>query len=99
MITVENYDGLCGIIPTFASSDLQIRCNYEIGHGGPCSFEKYKRHFYFSCGCGRYEYENWLINREDDDGIKRGFIDSVVYHLDEDKYCLVSTAVVASHSH
>jgi hypothetical protein len=45
MSNVENYDGLCGIIPSFAHSGLQIRCKYELGHGGSCSFEKYRKQF------------------------------------------------------
>ena len=66
-----NYDGLCGIIPTFATSDNQIRCQYELGHHGPCSFEKYRRHFYFYAGC---------FSGPDPD---RGFIDSVLSHQEK----------------
>jgi hypothetical protein len=51
MSNIENYDGLCGIIPTFAHSGLQIRCKYELGHGGPCSFEKYRKQFWLQAGC------------------------------------------------
>jgi len=50
MSSVENYDGLCGIIPTFSHSGLQIRCTHELGHGGPCTFEKYRRYFYSTAG-------------------------------------------------
>lgn len=77
---IETYDGLCGIIAIFSSSDLQIRCSYELGHQGPCSFEKYKRHFIASSCCGQADYDQWCNNKEDDDGIKRGFIDAVVLH-------------------
>jgi hypothetical protein len=65
--TVEDYDGLCGIIPTFASSDLQMRCHFEMGHSGPCSFEKHRRHFVITAGCFRgppnpeEEFENSVI--------------------------------------
>jgi hypothetical protein len=52
MSNIENFDGLCGIIATFSSSDLQIRCHYEFGHGGPCSFQKYKDQFIIQTGCG-----------------------------------------------
>jgi hypothetical protein len=38
MSTVENYDGLCGVIHRFASSDKQVRCSYEFGHSGPHSW-------------------------------------------------------------
>lgn len=77
MSTVENFDGLCGIIARFASSDLQIRCKYELGHGGPCSFEKYKDHFRIQSVC-RGKTEEELLNETDDEGIKRGFIESVL---------------------
>jgi hypothetical protein len=76
--TVEDFDGLCGIIANFASSDLQLRCSYEMGHQGPCSFEKHKHFFRIFGGCGREDYESWRLNKEDDDGIKRGFIESVI---------------------
>jgi hypothetical protein len=70
--TVENYDGLCGIIADFASSDNQLRCHYEIGHHGPCSFEKYKNHFRIIAGC---------FSRPDPE---RGFIDSVLSHQEKE---------------
>lgn len=78
--TVENFDGLCGIIPTFATSDLQIRCHYELGHGGPCSFEKHHNNFYCQAGSSLNEFEKWLLNQTNEDGIKRGFINSVLSH-------------------
>jgi hypothetical protein len=65
--TVEDYDGLCGIIPTFASSDLRMRCHFEMGHGGPCSFEKHRHNFIIIGGCFRTsldseeEFENSVI--------------------------------------
>jgi hypothetical protein len=40
MSSTESFDGLCGIIAEFASSGMQIRCHYELGHHGPCSFKK-----------------------------------------------------------
>jgi len=51
MSSIESFDGLCGKIPTFASSDLRIRCKYEIGHYGPCSYEKYRNQFTLSSCC------------------------------------------------
>lgn len=77
MGSCESFDGLCGCIAPFASSDLQLRCNYFVGHEGDCSWKKYKHHFIISAGCSRGGYERWLANREDEDGIKRGFKDSV----------------------
>lgn len=47
---IESYDGLCGIIADFASSSLQIRCHYEFGHSGSCSFTKYSRRFRYNFG-------------------------------------------------
>jgi hypothetical protein len=37
--SVEDFDGLCGIIYLHACSDQQIRCKYEFGHEGPHSYE------------------------------------------------------------
>lgn len=57
MSSVENYDGLCGIIAPFASSNLQLRCEYSLGHSGDHSWEKYRSSFQVQ-GCtpryGRY---------------------------------------------
>lgn len=78
MTHIEDYHGLCGIIPTFATSDLQIRCIYEFGHSGDCSFVKYKDHFYIWVGCNSGDFDEWQLNQEDEDGIKRGFINSVL---------------------
>lgn len=72
MSSVENFDGMCGIIADFAHSGNQIRCHYELGHHGPCSFEKYKRHFRFSAGA---------ISAPDPE---RSFIDSVLSHQDKE---------------
>lgn len=69
--TTESFDGLCGIIATFASSNNQIRCHYELGHHGPCSFEKYRDHFICHAGC---------FSRPDPE---RGFIDSVLSHQEK----------------
>lgn len=68
MSSTENFDGLCGIIAEFAHSGNQIRCHYELGHHGPCSYKKYKNHFRFSAGA---------ISSPDPE---RGFIDSVLFH-------------------
>ncbi len=73
MSSTENFDGLCGIIADFAHSGNQIRCHYELGHHGPCSFKKYKTYFRFSAGA---------IHSPDPE---RGFIESVIYHDDDDK--------------
>ena len=40
MSSIENYDGLCGIIWKFSTTTQQVRCKYEFGHGGPHSYEK-----------------------------------------------------------
>jgi hypothetical protein len=72
MSSTESFDGLCGIIANFASSDLQLRCTYELGHGGPCSFEKYKKHFRITAGA---------ICSPDPE---RGFIDSVLSHQEDE---------------
>lgn len=76
--TIEDYDGLCGIIATFASSDLRLRCSYVLGHDGSCSFEKHRRHFSITGGCFRFDFDDWLNSQEDKDGVKEGFINSVV---------------------
>jgi len=65
---IEDYDGKCGIIATFASSGNQIRCNYELGHHGPCSFEKYRDQFRLYAGS---------FSRPDPE---RSFVDSVLSH-------------------
>lgn len=71
MSSTENFDGLCGIIAEFATSDMQLRCHYELGHAGPCSFKKYENHFRCMAGC---------FSRPDPE---RGFIDSVLSHQEE----------------
>lgn len=81
MTTIDNYDGLCGIIASFASSDLRLRCSYVLGHDGSCSFEKYRRHFSITGGCFINDFEDWLNNQEDDHGVKEGFINSVISSL------------------
>lgn len=53
MSTVEDYNGLCGLIAPFSRSELQIRCKYTMGHYGPCSFEKLRHNFYFFIGATR----------------------------------------------
>jgi hypothetical protein len=71
MSSIENYDGLCGIIADFASSDNRLRCHYELGHHGPCSFKKYQTSFRCMAGC---------FSSPDPD---RGFIDSVLSHQEK----------------
>jgi hypothetical protein len=71
MSSTESFDGLCGIIADFATSDLQLRCTYELGHYGPCSFKKYTSHFRCMAGC--FSYPN----------PERGFIDSVLSHQEK----------------
>jgi hypothetical protein len=39
MSSLENFDGLCGIIHLCATSDQQVRCKYKFGHDGPHSYE------------------------------------------------------------
>lgn len=68
MSSTENFDGMCGIIASFAHSGNQIRCKYELGHYGPCSFEKYRRPFFHYAGA---------FSRPDPE---RCFIDSVLSH-------------------
>ncbi len=71
MSSTENFDGLCGIIATFAHSGNQIRCHYELGHYGPCSFEKYRTHFIIMGGTFRSPDP------------ERGVIDSVLSHQEK----------------
>lgn len=80
MSSVEDYSGLCGIIPTFATSDMQIRCHYELGHGGECSFEKHRTNFICYAGAFGPDLENYWAQQPNEDGIKRDFIDSVLKH-------------------
>lgn len=64
-MTIESYDGLCGIIATFATSDLQLRCNHSLGHHGLCSFEKYRDQFILRSHCGpdpKWAREKGFIN-------------------------------------
>ena len=57
MSTVESYDGLCGIIHLYASSDNQIRCKYEFGHYGPHSWHKTRVGLHIFGGITRKEVE------------------------------------------
>ena len=66
-----DFDGLCGIIAPFASSDLQLRCQHELGHHGPCSWKKFERHFMIMGG---------TFCSPDPE---RGFIDSVLSHQEK----------------
>lgn len=38
--SVKDYDGLCGVMHLAASSEQQVRCNYEFGHEGDHSWIK-----------------------------------------------------------
>lgn len=64
MSSIESYDGLCGIIATFASSDLQLRCNHSMGHHGNHSWEKYRDQFRIIGGTGAcgYDAEQGFLN-------------------------------------
>lgn len=63
MVTVENYDGLCGRIALFASHDNQICCTYYFGHQGSCSWTKIENHFKIMGGTyiKRIRCDNCLI--------------------------------------
>ncbi len=39
MSSLETFDGLCGMIYIWATSDQQVRCKYEFAHAGPHSYE------------------------------------------------------------
>jgi hypothetical protein len=65
--TLESFDGLCGIIAEFSSSELQLRCKHELGHHGSHSWEKYRKQFTIQSFCG--------IDRSEQE-----FINSVLYH-------------------
>lgn len=72
-MSTENYDGLCGIIATFASSGNRIRCKHEFGHSGPCSFEKYRNQFQIRGGSfvgdfDPYQYAGYI---KSPDGYKK----------------------------
>lgn len=43
MSALKSYDGLCGIISQYATSDRQLRCYFEFGHSGPCSYVKQEK--------------------------------------------------------
>jgi hypothetical protein len=83
--SIESYDGLCGIIASFAASTLRLRCKYSIGHYGSCSWEKYRSQFQISGGTGNPLYY------PDQDGFKRGFIDAVVYHNYEQNPIIITS--------
>lgn len=72
MSSTENFDGMCGIIAQFAHSGNQVRCHYELGHHGPCSFEKYRNPLRGYAGA---------ICTPDPE---RGFIDSVLSHQEKE---------------
>ena len=78
MSSLKDYDGECGLIASFAHSGLQIRCNYELGHYGPCSFEKLRPNFHFMVGAIRLPDP------------KEGFLNSVLSHSRyEDNFILI----------
>lgn len=89
MSTVEDYSGLCGIIPSFADSGRQIRCKYEFGHSGPCSFEKYRSQFRLWGGCSASGYERWYLNKKDEEGLSNGFKESVLSHSTYSHYSVM----------
>lgn len=91
MSSIEDYSGLCGIIPTFAGSDYRIRCNYALGHGGPCSFEKYRNKWPFRIwgGCSASGYDHWWYNKKNEDGESNGFVKSVLEHSKYDHYTIM----------
>ena len=67
MSHIESYDGLCGVIAPFASSDLQLRCEWCMEHVGKHSWEKYRSQFRIESSCGRSVAEI----------AERGFLNSV----------------------
>ena len=77
--SVEDFDGLCAIIPNWGGFDLQIRCKYEIGHSGDHSYEKYHKNFKIESSC-RSKSDIEILREKDEDGIQRGFIEAVLYH-------------------
>lgn len=71
---IESYDGLCGIIATFASSGNRIRCHYELAHSGPCSFAKHRNQFQITAGSFRGDWHKC----RNSDGETHGFTQSVL---------------------
>jgi hypothetical protein len=68
--SVEDFDGLCGIHAPFWCYELQLRCHYELGHHGPCSWEKY-----------REQFRIWGGSNADPKVVaEQGFINSVINH-------------------
>ena len=72
MSTVENYDGLCGIIHLYASSDKQVRCTYELGHHGKHSWANKNVDYHIS-GCTEDRFYD-----------EKKFIDSVLFHKNKE---------------
>jgi hypothetical protein len=64
---------------------LQLRCHYELGHGGPCSFKKYENQFRIMSSCSLADYQKWKLEQRDEDGVQRGFIESVLSEGSNDK--------------
>jgi hypothetical protein len=65
MSSVESFDGLCGIIHQYADSDKQVRCLYEFGHHGPCSWKEIKGltlHFGSCCNSSARDPETQFVN-------------------------------------
>jgi hypothetical protein len=50
-MSIESYDGLCGIIHLYSSSDRRVRCKHEFGHSGPHSWEKVAVGLHIQAGC------------------------------------------------
>ena len=77
MSSTESFDGLCGIIARFSDSDLQLRCEYEFGHSGPCSWDKLRKlsrvgnFIKIQSSCSRYSPEQIA---------ERKFIEAVIFH-------------------
>lgn len=47
MSSIESYEGLCGCIHRYSTSDLRVRCKYEFAHSGPPFLgEETSRHVY-----------------------------------------------------
>lgn len=64
MSSVENYDGLCGVIHLNASSDQQVRCSFEFGHHGPHSWEKKQVGLHIVGGVFAHDVEQWTQKKK-----------------------------------
>lgn len=68
MSSTETFDGLCGLKAPFGNHKVSFKCLFELGHSGPCSWEKYRDQFVIMGGS---------FSRPDPE---RGFIESVLFH-------------------